>query len=293
MKNSKSIKGSGFFTFEEEPTVEIFGKLRISKLGEIFLELMGNDAVPQTHPLFSFMEFTTNRPFRRQPIRSEAIVGEIRSKRGRNIAIRLESNRYFDPQRYQIPLLFPDVWSITLKAEMAFLSKYSRKILTESPSFKMIRFRLNNLNEWSTIRALSMRERASKVGGKSISIDADLPEDLSFPITKGLDFKMQFSHHYKLYDYRRAYMKQQVYLTLVSTTPQCIGDFQQIIDPITKFFCFTTNGSAHLDFVEGFRQKSESHQGVRIFYRGFSPFRQRSHRVPDARDVILVQRLAQ
>ena len=103
MKNSKSIKGSGFFTFEEESTVEIFGKLKISKLGEIFLELMGNDAVPQTHPLFNFMEFPTNPPFRRPPIRSEAIVGEIRSKRGRNIAIRLESNRYFDPPALSNP----------------------------------------------------------------------------------------------------------------------------------------------------------------------------------------------
>ena len=284
MRISKPIKGSGFFFFQEDPSLKIFGKLKISKSGEILLRLRGNEAVPESHPLFDFMKFSSdpnNLPFKRPPIRSEAIVGEIKSKRGHKTGIRLESDKFFDPQRFQFPLSslqFPlsslddsNEWSITLKAETAFLSEYSTERLTESPSFTIIRLGFNNLNEWSTIKGLSLGDRTSETGGKSISIHADLPEDLSFSITKGLDFKMEFSPHWELDDYRYGHIKQQVHIILSSTSPEPIKAFQRIIDPINKFFCFATNGSTHLDLVEGFNQESKSHEGVRIFYQSFPP----------------------
>ena len=151
MRISKPIKGSGFFFFQEDPSLKIFGKLKISKSGEILLRLRGNEAVPESHPLFDFMKFSAdpnNPPFKRPPIRSEAIVGEIKSKRGHKTGIRLESDKFFDPQRFQFPFLFiqfphlfPDEskeWSITLKADTGFLSEYSRERLAESPSFTTI-----------------------------------------------------------------------------------------------------------------------------------------------------------
>ena len=206
MRISKSIKGSGFFFFQEDPSLKIFGKLKISKSGEILLELRGNDAVPKSHPLFDFTDLSANstdRPFRSPLIKSEAIVGEIKSRRGHKTAIRLESDNFFDPWHSQISLFpFPIEWSITLRAETAFLSEYSRERLIESPLFTEIRLGFNNLNEWSTIKGLSFKDRTAETGGKSISINADLPEDLSFSITKGLDFKMEFSPHWKLDDYR-------------------------------------------------------------------------------------------
>ena len=286
MRISKPIKGSGFFFFQEDPSLKIFGKLKISKSGEISLKLRGNDAVPESHPLFDFMKFSAdpnNPPFKRPPIRSEAIVGEIKSKRGHKTGIRLESDKFFEPQRFQFPFLFlrfsllppneSKEWSITLKAETVFLLEYSRERLAESPSFTTIKLGFNNLDEWSTIKGLSLRDRNSDKEGKSVSIknasiDADLPEDLSFSITEGLDFKMEFSSHWELYDNRHGHIKQQI-LTLES--PEPIRAFQRIIDPINKFFCFATNGSTHLDLVEGFLQESKPHEGVRIFYQSFPP----------------------
>ena len=284
MRISKPIKGSGFFFFQEDPSLKIFGKLKISKSGEILLRLRGNEAVPESHPLFDFMKFSAdpnNPPFKRPPIRSEAIVGEIKSKRGHKTGIRLESDKFFEPQRFQFPFLFlrfshlfpgeSKEWSITLKAETIFRSEYSREILTESPSFTMVKLGFNNLNEWSTIKGLSFGDRTSEIGGKSISIHANMPEDLSFPITKGLDFKMEFSPDWKLDDHRYGHIKQQIHIILSSTSPEPIKAFQRIIDPINKFFCFATNGSTHLDLVEGFHQESKAHEGVRIFYQSFPP----------------------
>ena len=282
MRISKPIKGSGFFFFQEDPSLKIFGKLKISKSGEILLRLRGNEAVPESHPLFDFVKFSAdpnNQPFKRPPIRSEAIVGEIKSKRGHKTGIRLESDKFFDPQSFQFPLLFlrfpllnpdDDEWSITLKAETAFLSEYSIERLTENPSFTMIRLGFNNLNEWSTIAGLSFKDSTSETGEKSISIHANLPKDLSFSITEGLDFKMEFSPHWEL-DYKHGHIKQQVHITLSSASPEPIKAFQRIIFSINRFFCFATNGSTHLDLVEGFRQESKSHEGVRIFYQSFPP----------------------
>ena len=289
MRISKSIKGSGFFFFQEDPSLKIFGKLKISRSGEILLRLRGNEAVPESHPLFDFMKFSAdpnNPPFKRPPIRSEAIIGEIKSKRGHKTGIRLESDKFFDPQRFQFPFLFIQFphsfldeskeWSITLKADTGFLSEYSRERLAESPSFTTIRLGFNNLDEWSTIKGLSLRDRNSDKEGKSISrknasIDADLPEDLSFSITEGLDIKMEFSSHWELYDNRHRHIKQQVHIILSSTSSEPIKAFQRIIDPINKFFCFATNGSTHLDLIEGFIQESEPHEGIRTFYQSFPP----------------------
>ena len=289
MRISKPIKESGFFFFQEDPSLKIFGKLKISKSGDILLRLRGNEAVPESHPLFDFMKFSAdpnNLLFKSPPIRSEAIIGEIKSKRGHTTGIRLESDKFFDPQHFHFPLLFlqfpllspdePEEWSITLKAETVFLSEYSRERLAESPSFTTIRLGLNNLDEWSTIKGLSLRDRSSHKEGKSVSrknasIDADLPEDLSFSITEGLDFKMEFSSYWELYDHRHGHIKQQIYIILASESPEPIKAFQRIIDPINKFFCFATNGSTHLDLVEGFHQESKSHEGVRIFYQSFPP----------------------
>ena len=106
---------------------------------------------------------------------------------------------------------------------------------------------------------------------KNASIDADLPEDLSFSIPEGFDFKMEFSSHCELYDHRHGHIKQQIYIILASESPEPIKAFQRIIDPINKFFCFATNGSTHLDLIEGFLQGPESHEGVRIFYQSFPP----------------------
>ena len=218
MRISKPIKGSGFFFFQEDPSLKIFGKLKISKSGEILLRLRGNEAVPESHPLFDFVKFSAdpnNQPFKRPPIRSEAIVGEIKSKRGHKTGIRLESDKFFDPQSFQFPLLFlrfpllnpdDDEWSITLKAETAFLSEYSIERLTENPSFTMIRLGFNNLNEWSTIAGLSFKDSTSETGEKSISIHANLPKDLSFSITEGLDFKREFFPHWEL-DYEHGHIK--------------------------------------------------------------------------------------
>ena len=109
MRISKSIKGSGFFFFQEDPSLKIFGKLKISKSGEILLRLRGNEAVPESHPLFDFMKFSAdpnNLPFKSPPIRSEAIVGEIKSKRGHKTGIRLESDKFFDPSAFNFPFCF-------------------------------------------------------------------------------------------------------------------------------------------------------------------------------------------
>lgn len=275
MRISKPIKGSGFFFFQEDPSLKIFGKLKISKSGKILLKLRGSDAVPKSHPLFDFTDLSANstdQPFRSPLIKSEAIVGEIKSRRGRKIAVRLESDNFFDPRHSQISLLpFPIEWSIILRAETAFLSEYLRERLIESPLFTEIKLGFNNLNEWSTIKGLSFRDRTSEAGGKSISINADLPEDLSFSITKGLDFNMEFSPHWGIDDHRYGHIKQQVHIILSSASPEPIKAFQRIIDPINRFFCFATNGSTHLDLVEGFRQESEPHEGVRIFYQSFPP----------------------
>lgn len=275
MRISKPIKGSGFFFFQEDPSLKIFGKLKISKSGEILLKLRGNDVVPKSHPLFDFTDLSANpidRSFRSPLIKSEAIVGEIKSRRGHKTAIRLESDNFFDSWHSQISLFpFPSEWSITLRAETAFLSEYSRERLIENPSFTMVRLGFNNLNEWSTIEGLSFKDRTSETGEKSISIHANLPRDLSFSITEGLDFKMEFSPHWEL-DYNRyGHIKQQVHITLSSASPEPIKAFQRIIDPINKFFCFATNGSTHLDLVEGFCQGSESYEGIRIFYQSFPP----------------------
>lgn len=282
MRISKPIKGSGFFFFQEDPSLKIFGKLKISKSGEILLRLRGNEVVSESHPLFNFMEFLSdpnNLPFKSPPIRSEAIIGEIKSRRGHKTGIRLESDKFFDPQSFQFPLWFIDEskeWSITLKAETVFLSEYSRERLAESPSFTTIRLGFNNLDEWSTIKGLSLGDRNSDQEGKNVfkknaSINADLPEDLSFSITEGLDFKMEFSSHWELYDNRYGNIKQQIYIILASESPEPIKAFQRIIDPINKFFCFATNGSTQLDLVEGFHQESKSHEGIRIFYQSFPP----------------------
>ena len=284
MRISKSIKGSGFFFFQEDPSLKIFGKLKISKSGEILLRLRGNEAVPESHPLFDFMKFSAdpnNPPFKRPPIRSEAIVGEIKSKRGHKTGIRLESDKFFDPQRFQFPLLFLQFpllspgeskeWSITLKAETVFLSEYSRERLAESPSFTTIRLGFNNLDEWSTIKGLSLRDRSSDKEGKSVSIDADLPKDLSFSIFEDLDFKMEFLPLFRLYDHRHGDIKQKVYISLISKSPKPIKAFKEVISSVNKFFCFATNGPVHLDLVEGFLQESESCEGIRIFYQSFPP----------------------
>ena len=86
--------------------------------------------------------------------------------------------------------------------------------LTENPSFTMIRLGFNNLNEWSTITGLSFKDSTSETGEKSVSIHANLPKDLSFSITEGLDFKMEFSPHWEL-DYKYGHIKQQVHITLL------------------------------------------------------------------------------
>ena len=298
MRISKPIKGSGFFFFQEDPSLKIFGKLKISKSGEILLRLRGNEAVPESHPLFDFVKFSAdpnNPPFKRPPIRSEAIVGEIKSKRGHKTGIRLESDKFFDPQSFQFPLLFlrfpllnPDdeEWSITLKAETAFLSEYLIERLTENPSFTMIRLGFNNLNEWSTITGLSFKDSTSETGEKSVSIHANLPRDLSFSIPEGLDFKMEFSPHWEL-DYKYGHIKQQVHITLSSASPEPIEAFQRITDSINRFFCFATNGSTHLDLVEGFRQESKSHEGVRIFYQSFPPMG-KDHTVTSVQEMLFL-----
>ena len=216
MRLSEPIEKTGFFWLPDNAEKKLPGVLRISKSGEVTLEVLGlSEGLHSSRPFDEIPSFQDEEAGNR-------IVGIV----GENESVTLDQCL-----RVNSPLPFPGLWKSTFHARFAFIgfAVESRKDI----AFSKIVFSVEGLDEWLGISGIHTDDNWRE---RSASIRFDLPDDIAFHLPDGIDMKFLFIGTLpSLPVITEARITQKAYISLVSAELQPLDDFLSLILKIHTF----------------------------------------------------------
>lgn len=222
MRLSENIEKSGFFWLPEDTQNRLPGVLRISKSGEITLEVF-----QLSDPLWS-ADGNLNR-----------IVGIID-----NTLITLDKCFY-----RKKPLLPSGVSTATIDVHRAFIvASYGER---EEATFSKVTFSVEGLDEWLAISGLNVKHNLED---KNVSIYFKLPQEIALHLPDGIELKFGFTATVPSplgFNITKATINQKSHIALISENVRPLDDFLPLVFKLHVFLCFAIDKIVSLESIVG------------------------------------------
>ena len=238
MRLFEPIEKSGFFWLPADVNNRLPGILRISKLGEVKLEVSGFSP----DPLNPFSSRLLDAPLLGPRYKFfSRIVGIV----GKNERITLEECSFVDGVSH----LDGGLWGTTFRANRAFVgSIYGDR---QDVTFSKINFSVEGLDEWLGISGIHTDYNWNE---KRIFIDFKFPEDIALQLPDEMEMNFVFTWALSPLSSvtTEASITQKAYISLRSRELRPLDDFVDLIFKLRDFFCFAMDKTVALESITGY-----------------------------------------
>lgn len=237
MRLLEPIEKTGLFWLPEDSDYQLPGVLRVSKSGEVTLEV---------NYVYDPYERMNHRRLGYPPEGSEdstvdRIVGLLDKQ-----AVTLEFCRYLNWDVFHGA--FTGVSTSTIRADRAFVG-FNFGLATEV-KFSNIIFSLEGLDEWLRVDGFRVQRHKDGRGGV---IKYRRPKDIIVRLPEDIKLKFTFAWRYpSIPVIREACIKQKAYISLFSRKLRTFEYFDDLIKRIHNFFRFATDSTVSIDEITGF-----------------------------------------
>lgn len=249
MRTLEEITKKGYFWLPSTPEKRLPGTLNISKSGKVMLEVMG---------LFESIPAVFQGP--NKAIRLNGVL-----ENGNAITL--------DQCTYNTQTIQPAISTTTVSASKCYIGTLYKE--DEEPMFSKVTFAVEGIDEWLSIRGISVDYGE----GHKIGIAYKRPDDIMISLPDGL--RLEFSFAWTgpaLSSITEAKVTQKAYISLICASPQPIQYFSILLHKILNFFSFAIDESVHLTSLAGYSNSIVKKIGetksypapINIFYSGLN-----------------------
>lgn len=250
MRLSEPIEKQGFFWLPDDAENPVPGILRISKSGEVTLEI--------NYFYDPMLDALNKRPLGYPPNGSEdrhinRIVGIVD-----NGDITLDKCIYVNWNKK----LLGGVSTSTIHAARAFIGvNYNDGDIT----FSKLEFSVEGLDEWLSI---------SGIQPENNSIHFCPPKEIALNLPDGIELKFLFSLTHSL-SFTEAHITQKADISLKSKKLRSLEDFLDLVFKLHNFLCFAIDKTVSIDSITGYSKEQTQEIGdgqkienpIKIYYR--------------------------
>ena len=264
MRLAEPIEKTGLFWLPEKPEKQVPGTLRISKSGEITLELNGLLKDPFGAP------------------QRDASLNHSRQQDFDRILGRVREHGLVTLERCictQEKIAFGGLSTSTLIAHFAFIGlNYERE---EEVKFSEFRFSVEGLDEWLSISGFDVRRNSEEGRISGVFINYQRPNEISLTIADGIELEFNFGWKGPSISQTmtQATTTQKAFISLKSRDPRPFEHFSSMALKICNFLCLAIDQTVSMDSITGYASKpttehaNASKRGapVKIYYES-APF---------------------
>ena len=261
MRLSEPMEKSGFFWLPEDAENQVPAILRISKTGEVTLEV-----ICFSDPNFGPYVFKERRlgdtPDEDIITSIDRIVGIIDDG-----LITLDDCFYVNPLGHWLG----ETSTSIIHAHFAFIGFHFEE--GEEVTLSKLTFSVEGLDEWLLISGI---RRYHNLEEKSVSIHFDLPQEIAFHLPDGIELKLTFSWYtHDVTNVTEARITQKAYISLVSEKLRPVEYFLDLVFKLHNFLCFAIDKTVSLDSIIGY--SSEKAQ-IEVYYQS-TPFSEEKSKI--------------
>ena len=263
MRLAEPIEKSGFFWLPEKPENQVPGTLRISKSGEITLELNGLLKDPFGAP----QRDAPLSHFRQQDF--DRILGRVRE----HGLVTLE--RCICTQE-EITVGVSS--TSTLIAHFAFIGlNYERE---EEVKFSEFRFSVEGLDEWLSISGFDVRNNWEEGRISGVFINYQRPNEISLTIADGIELEFNFGWKGPSISQTmtQATTTQKAFVSLKTKEPRSFEYFGLLALKVCNFFCLAIDQTISIGSVTAYSREwtrenetpKQHRVPIRVYYQSVS-----------------------